>query len=84
MADCSETLKELNRFLDDEVDQVSLAELSAHLSGCVDCQQAFEFHAELKQLVRRAAHEESVPPSLLKRIEECFGEDFGADGNRSN
>jgi mycothiol system anti-sigma-R factor len=84
MADCSETLKELNRFLDNEVDHVSLAELSAHLSDCVDCQQAFEFHAELKQLVRRAAHEESVPPSLLKRIEECFGEDFGADGNRSN
>jgi mycothiol system anti-sigma-R factor len=81
MADCTETLKELNRFLDDEVDKVSLAELSAHLSGCVDCQQAFEFHAELKQLVRKAAHEESVPPSLLERIEECFGEDFRADGN---
>ena len=84
MADCSETLKELNRFLDDELERESLAELTAHLSGCVDCQQAFEFHAELKQLVRRAAHEESVPPSLLKRIEECFGDDIGGDGDTTN
>lgn len=84
MADCTETLKELNRFLDDEVDQVSLAQLSAHLTGCVDCQQAFEFHAELKQLVRKAAHEESVPQSLLERIEECFGEGVSADGNSTD
>ena len=84
MADCSETLKELNRFLDDELERESLAELTAHLSGCVDCQQAFAFHAELKQLVRRAAHEESVPPSLLKRIEECFGDDIAGDGNTTN
>ena len=84
MADCSETLKELNRFLDDELERESLAELTAHLSGCVDCQQAFEFHAELKQLVRRAAREESVPPSLLMRIEECFGDDIATDGNTTN
>lgn len=84
MADCSETLKELNRFLDDELEQESLAELTAHLTGCVDCQQAFEFHAELKQLVRRAAHEDTVPPALLKRIEECFGDDIAGDGDFAN
>lgn len=80
MADCSETLKELNRFLDDELTADSLSELTTHLAGCVDCQQAFEFHAELKQMVRRAAHEDSLPASLLEKIEECFGDDFTGDG----
>lgn len=84
MANCSETLKELNRFLDDELEQESLAELTAHLTNCVDCQQAFEFHVELKHLVRRAAHEDAVPPALLKRIEECFGDDITGDGNTAS
>ena len=84
MANCSETLKELNRFLDDELEQESLAELTAHLNGCADCQQAFEFHAELKHLVRQAAHEGAVPPALLKRIEECFGDDISGDGNTAS
>jgi mycothiol system anti-sigma-R factor len=70
----------MNRFLDDELAPETIEELSAHLSGCVDCQQAIEFHAELKQLVRQASREESVPTSLLERIKECFGEDVPGDG----
>ena len=45
MADCNETLKELDRFLDNELASEAISDLSVHLEGCVDCQQTFEFHA---------------------------------------
>jgi len=82
MADCSETLGELDRYLDDELDSGTIREMQGHLNGCVDCQQAFEFHAELRTLIRRAASDEPLPPTLLDRIRECFGDDSVGDDAR--
>lgn len=75
MADCSETLGELDRYLDDELDSGTIREMQGHLNGCVDCQQAFEFHAELRGLIRKAASDEPLPSGLLDRIRACFGDD---------
>jgi mycothiol system anti-sigma-R factor len=82
MADCSEILGELDRYLDDELDSGTIREMQGHLNGCVDCQQAFEFHAELRTLIRRAASDEPLPPTLLARIRECFGDDSVGDDAR--
>jgi mycothiol system anti-sigma-R factor len=76
MTDCNETLKELEQFLDSELATGKLENLTAHLDGCVDCQQTFEFHAELRQIVRQAVHHESLPECLVDRIKECFGTDL--------
>lgn len=76
MADCNETLQDLERFLDSELATGKLENLTAHLEGCVDCQQTFEFHAELRQIVRQAVHHEPLPESLVHRIKECFGTDL--------
>ncbi len=76
MADCNETLKDLERFLDSELATGKLEHLTAHLGGCVDCQQTFEFHAELRQIVRQAVHHEPLPECLVDRIKECFGTDL--------
>lgn len=76
MADCSETLKDLERFLDSELATEKLELLTTHLGGCVDCQQTFEFHAELRQIVRQAVHHEPLPECLVDRIKECFGTDL--------
>jgi anti-sigma factor (TIGR02949 family) len=79
-ADCRQTLEELDTFLDDEI-SVSLREqIHLHLDGCVDCLQTFEFHAELKQAIRRKASNDEMPPGLLGKIEMCFDEDFDGDG----
>ena len=53
MADCKETLEELDAFLDEELPGVVRDQIHVHLDGCVDCLQAFEFHAELKAAIRR-------------------------------
>ena len=73
MADCNETLKELNRFLDNELASEAISDLSIHLEGCVDCQQTFEFHVELRNIVKLSAKQEPLPQSLLSKIKDCFG-----------
>ena len=79
MADCNETLKVLEQFLDNELATEKLEHLSIHLDGCVDCQQTFEFHAELRQIVRQAVQDEPLPEFLVDRIKECFGTDLTDD-----
>jgi len=81
MTDCNETLRDLDRFLDNELATEILEHLTTHLDGCVDCQQTFEFHAELRQIVRQAARDEPLPESLVDRIKECFGTDLTDESN---
>ena len=60
-----------------------LGEMMEHLNQCVDCQQAFEFHAELRAVVKKAAGDEPLPDSLLGRIKQCFGTDLTVDTDQA-
>ena len=80
MADCKQTLRELDAFLDDELSPTTRERIHNHLDGCVDCLQAFDFQAELKQVIRRKCNTDEMPPGLLAKIEMCFNEDFDGDG----
>lgn len=73
MADCNETLDELQRFLDRELDTVTRAAVEAHLSGCGDCLSAFDFHAELRMVIAMKCQGDAVPPGLIARLEACLG-----------
>jgi anti-sigma factor (TIGR02949 family) len=73
MADCNETLRELEAFLDDELTTDTRGSIHAHLEGCPDCLGAFDFHAELKQVISSKCREEPLPPTLLAKIQACFG-----------
>ena len=48
MADCEETLRELDAFLDGELTADDLSLVRSHLDGCMDCLQAYDFDAELR------------------------------------
>ena len=80
MADCNETLRELEAFLDHELSDDALHGIRAHLDGCLDCLQAFDFHAELKMVIAQKCRDEAMPPGLLTKIEQCFGDDYLVDG----
>ena len=80
MADCNETLRELETFLDDELTDETRAGIQAHLGGCQDCLQAFDFHAELRTVISVKCQNDEMPAGLLSKIEACFGEDFDGDG----
>ena len=76
MADCRETLAELERFLDEELGSERSQEIVEHLKGCTDCQGAFEFHFELKVAVRRQAQNDLLPDGFIDRLKGCFGDDI--------
>ncbi len=74
MADCNETLRELYAFLDSELTDDTSVSIRAHLEACPDCHQAFDFHAELKIVIAEKCRSDEMPPTLLAKIEQCFGE----------
>jgi mycothiol system anti-sigma-R factor len=80
MADCDETLRALQTFLDGELSPEAQHGIHDHLDGCLDCLQAFDFHAELRQVIAAKCRNDEMPPDLLHRIELCFGEDIDGDG----
>jgi anti-sigma factor (TIGR02949 family) len=79
MADCEQTLRELETFLDGELTPDDLEHVRAHLSECLDCLQVFDFHVELKSVIRAKCQEQQVPPGLLARVKTCLGEEPAAD-----
>jgi len=81
VADCGETIRELEAFLDSQLAPEIRAGIEAHLGGCNDCLQAFDFHAELRMVIREKCHSDEMPPGLMARIELCFNEDFDGDGD---
>ena len=80
MADCNDTLRELEAFLDGELGDDVHHGIHTHLEACTDCLQAFDFHAELRAVVREKCQNDELPPGLLAKIELCFGEDIDGDG----
>lgn len=78
--DCMATIRELDRFLDQELSDEARASIRHHLDDCPDCNHAFDFHAELKQVIGAKCANDEMPPDLLSRIEQCFATDFDGDG----
>lgn len=80
MADCESTIRELETYLDDELLPAERGQVDSHLEGCSDCQQAFEFHHDLRQTIREKLQNATVPSSLISRLEQCLQEDLDGDG----
>ncbi|MEZ5217341.1 MAG: zf-HC2 domain-containing protein [Ilumatobacteraceae bacterium] len=79
MSDCNETLKELDRFLDGELTELTKTAVEHHLHGCMDCLSAFDFHAELRIVIREKATGDELPDGLRDRVLQCFGDFAGID-----
>jgi anti-sigma factor RsiW len=79
MADCQETLNELHRYLDEELSADRVEEILSHLKICSDCQEAFEFHAVLRDTIREKAQRDEISDDFLDRLKECFGGEILGD-----
>ena len=64
---CAESLQELYTFLDGELTIERRQHIRAHLDGCQNCYEAFDFEAELRMVVSAKCREE-VPESLRDRV----------------
>ncbi len=72
MPDCNETLRELQLFLDGELPADEHEHVLGHLNECLECFHAFDFQAELKQVIAKKCRTEVMPDGLLERIQRCF------------
>ena len=66
--DCRQTLRDVETFLDGELPPEQYQEVLGHLDRCMDCYQAFDFQAELKEIIARKCGGDALPPGLIERI----------------
>ena len=71
---CRETLREIQRFLDGELDDDVTAGIRIHLSGCNPCMQRTEFRRHLKVMIWSKCAGDAVPPDLVARVQELITE----------
>jgi len=67
MADCNDTLRELYQYLDGHLSDDDRAHIQHHLDDCSPCLEAFDFEAELRQVVRQRCVDQA-PEDLRERI----------------
>lgn len=78
MADCNDTIDELERFLDKELPEDRVDQIVGHLRICTDCQGAYEFHSELQRIIAVKAARDEVTPEFLDKLRNCLGVDPAA------
>ena len=74
--DCSEAVHVLYHYLDGELTEERRIVIRAHLDACPPCFEAFDFEAELRQVIAMRCREE-VPESLRQRIADAINHDPG-------
>ena len=72
MKDCDEVLREIELYLDRELDPSECSEIEHHLTGCGSCLQRKEFRVHLRALVARKCRHDPTPTQLLERIKQVL------------
>jgi mycothiol system anti-sigma-R factor len=71
---CTETLLEVEAYLDGEVDPDLATRITEHLSACSPCLDRAEFRKHLKEIVATRCIEKDVPEALRDRIRSIIAE----------
>jgi mycothiol system anti-sigma-R factor len=74
--ECREALDRLYHFLDGELTEDRREVIQEHLRTCLPCLEAFDFEAELRQLIAERCREE-VPAQLRLRVALALQEASG-------
>jgi mycothiol system anti-sigma-R factor len=71
---CMETLREIESFLDGELDVSVQRQIEVHLSDCNPCMQRAEFRRHVKVMIRSKCTGDTVPSALEQRIRSLLDE----------
>lgn len=77
--DCGEAVERLYHYLDGELTEERRAKIQQHLDACHSCVEAYDFEAELRQLIANRC-KDHVPPSLLARVKAVLAEEESRQG----
>jgi mycothiol system anti-sigma-R factor len=69
--DCSQTVERLYHYLDGELTDERRAVIKRHLDECPPCLHAFDFEADLRQVIADRC-KDRVPEALRRRIHEAI------------
>jgi len=72
--ECTETLLEVEAYLDGEVDPALARRIQVHLTDCSPCMDRAEFRKHLKELVQAKCTERDVPDALRDRIRQLIAD----------
>lgn len=78
--DCGTALHDLYGYLDGEIDDERCEQIRRHIEDCSPCLEAYDFEAELRQLVARTCQceaPESLRARVARALEDC--ENGGGD-----
>jgi mycothiol system anti-sigma-R factor len=70
--ECQETLREIERFLDGELETGMRAMVDKHLSGCDPCTQRTAFRIHLKAMISSSCRRDAMPAELLARVQSLL------------
>lgn len=68
MTDCKQTLHDLEAYLDGELSPEATAHVLGHIDECLECFHAFDFQAEVKQIIASKCRNDVMPPELLGQL----------------
>lgn len=69
---CTETIKYLYEFIDEELDKSQYFKVRKHLEHCDECHRRYKFQENIRSLVKTSCVNTSAPASLYKKITECL------------
>jgi mycothiol system anti-sigma-R factor len=72
--ECMETLREIERLLDGELQGDVRIRVQTHLSGCNPCMDRIEFRRHLKDMIASKCTGDQPPPELFVRIRAIIEE----------
>lgn len=70
--DCEQVLREIDLYLDEELDESECRQIEVHLADCADCLSRTEFRRKLQILIARKCGREAVPSHLYDRIRQVL------------
>lgn len=66
--DCDEVLKQIELYLDGELDPAAYAEVGQHLGACGPCLDHSEFKRHLRELLKAKCGCGEVPPHVMEKV----------------
>ena len=77
---CVETLREIEAYLDGEVDSGIHIKIQEHLIDCPPCMGRAEFRRHLKVMISTKCSGDHVPPELLTKINAMLSDHASQTG----
>ncbi len=70
---CADAVAQLFEYLDGELDTETVARIETHLRDCSPCLETFDFHVELRHVIRSKCAE-SMPQDVRSKLLAMFAD----------